>query len=152
MFWQSKGAYLAVKVDHYTKGKKSTYMRLQLFRIKERDIPVEVLNFGHIVADFAWEPKGHRFVVVLQGDSLLPDVVVYSMLSVDRTACISKLVTLESRQVSGIYWAPKGRYMLLAGLQGFNGQLEFFDSKELRTLQTAEHLMANSVQWDFTGR
>ncbi|MCO5615166.1 hypothetical protein L7F22_069455 [Adiantum nelumboides] len=37
IYWQSIGDYLAVKVDRYTKTKKSTYTGFELFRIKERD-------------------------------------------------------------------------------------------------------------------
>jgi uncharacterized protein with WD repeat len=36
MYWQSNGEYLAVKVDRYTKTKKSTYTGFELFRVKER--------------------------------------------------------------------------------------------------------------------
>ena len=32
MYWQSNGDYLAVKVDRYTKTKKSTYTGFELFR------------------------------------------------------------------------------------------------------------------------
>jgi hypothetical protein len=42
MYWHPAGEYLAVKVDRYTKTKKSTYPGFELFRIKERDIPIEV--------------------------------------------------------------------------------------------------------------
>lgn len=72
MYWQSSGEYLAVKVDRYTKTKKSTYTGFELFRIKERDIPIEVLeleNKNDKIIAFAWEPKGHRFAVI-HGDSL----------------------------------------------------------------------------------
>lgn len=54
------GTYLAVKVDRYTKTKKSTYTSFELFSVKERDIPMEVLeltNKADKVVDFAWEPK-----------------------------------------------------------------------------------------------
>ncbi|KAL5189952.1 Eukaryotic translation initiation factor 3 subunit B [Glycine soja] len=44
MHWQSNGEYLAVKVDRYTKTKKSTYTGFELFRIKERDMPIKVLE------------------------------------------------------------------------------------------------------------
>ncbi|GJX38410.1 mitochondrial outer membrane protein porin 2-like protein [Tanacetum coccineum] len=61
MYWQSNGEYLAVKVDRYTKTKKSTYNGFELFRIKERDIPIEVFeldNKNDKVIAFSWEPKG----------------------------------------------------------------------------------------------
>lgn len=51
-----------LQVDRYTKTKKSTYIGFELFRHKERDIPIEVLerenNIDKIGA-VAWEPKGN---------------------------------------------------------------------------------------------
>lgn len=42
MFWHPQGDYLAVKVDRYTKTRKSAYTAFELFSVKERDIPMEV--------------------------------------------------------------------------------------------------------------
>nr|GEU82293.1 eukaryotic translation initiation factor 3 subunit B-like [Tanacetum cinerariifolium] len=60
MYWQSNREYLAVKVDRYTKTKKSTYNGFKIFRIKERDIPIEVFkldNKNDKVTAFCWESK-----------------------------------------------------------------------------------------------
>ena len=104
MYWQSNGDYLAVKVDRYTKTKKSTYTGFELFRIKERDIPIEVLeleNKNDKIIAFAWEAKGHRFAVIhIHGYSPNPDVSFYSMLTTHNTGRVSKLTTLKSRQAN----------------------------------------------------
>ncbi|GAA0145959.1 hypothetical protein Leryth_013162 [Lithospermum erythrorhizon] len=154
MYWQSKGEYLAVKVDRYTKTKKSTYTGFELFRIKERDIPIEVLeleNKNDKIIAFAWEPKGHRFAVI-HGDNPRPDISFYSMRSGTNTGRVSKLTTLKGKQANALYWSPTGRFIILAGLKGLNGQLEFYDVDELDTMATAEHFMATDVEWDPTGR
>ncbi|XP_055817657.1 eukaryotic translation initiation factor 3 subunit B [Solanum dulcamara] len=154
MYWQSNGDYLAVKVDRYTKTKKSTYTGFELFRIKERDIPIEVLeldNKNDKIIAFAWEPKGHRFAVI-HGDNPRPDVSFYSMRSGTNTGRVSKLTTLKGKQANALYWSPGGRFIVLAGMKGFNGQLEFFDVDELDTMASAEHFMATDVEWDPTGR
>ncbi|KAL5994878.1 Eukaryotic translation initiation factor 3 subunit B [Asimina triloba] len=154
MYWQSNGDYLAVKVDRYTKTKKSTYTGFELFRIKERDIPIEVLeleNKNDKVIAFAWEPKGHRFAVI-HGDGPRPDVSFYSMRTAHNTSRVSKLTTLKGKQANTLYWSPAGRFIILAGLKGFNGQLEFFNVDELETMATAEHFMATDIEWDPTGR
>ncbi|XP_039114285.1 eukaryotic translation initiation factor 3 subunit B-like [Dioscorea cayenensis subsp. rotundata] len=154
MYWQGNGEYLAVKVDRYTKTKKSTYTGFELFRIKERDIPIEVLeleNKNDKIVAFAWEPKGHRFAVI-HGDGPRPDVSFYSMRSAQNTGRVSKLVTLKSKQANTLYWSPGGRFILLAGLKGFNGQLEFYNVDELETMATGEHFMATDIEWDPTGR
>ncbi|KAF9612679.1 hypothetical protein IFM89_003154 [Coptis chinensis] len=154
MYWQSNGDYLAVKVDRYTKTKKSTYTGFELFRIKERDIPIEVLeleNKNDKIIAFAWEPKGHRFAVI-HGDSPRPDISFYSMRTSHNSGRVSKLTTLKGKQANSLFWSPTGRFILLAGLKGFNGQLEFFNVDELETMQTGEHFMATDVEWDPTGR
>ena len=67
MYWHPQGDYLAIKVDRYTKTRKSTFTSFELFSVKERDIPMEVLELPsktEKVVDFAWEPKGSRFAVL----------------------------------------------------------------------------------------
>ncbi|XP_074274818.1 eukaryotic translation initiation factor 3 subunit B-like isoform X2 [Silene latifolia] len=154
MYWQSNGDYLAVKVDRYTKTKKSTYTGFELFRIKERDIPIEVLeleNKSDKIIDFAWEPKGHRFAVI-HGDNPRHDISFYSMKTTHHTSRVSKLTTLKAKQANALYWSPCGRYIILAGLKGFNGQLEFFNVDELETMGMAEHFMCTDIEWDPSGR
>ncbi|XP_010276277.1 PREDICTED: eukaryotic translation initiation factor 3 subunit B-like [Nelumbo nucifera] len=154
MYWQSNGDYLAVKVDRYTKTKKSTYTGFELFRIKERDIPIEVLeleNKNDKIVAFAWEPKGHRFAVI-HGDSPKPDISFYSMRTSHNTGRVSKLITLKGKQANALYWSPSGRFIILAGLKSFNGQLEFYNVDELETMATGEHFMATDIEWDPTGR
>ncbi|KAF6171307.1 hypothetical protein GIB67_036975 [Kingdonia uniflora] len=154
MYWQSSGDYLAVKVDRYTKTKKSTYTGFELFRIKERDIPIEVLeleNKNDKIIAFAWEPKGHRFAVI-HGDSPKADISFYSMKTANHTGRVSKLITLKGKQANALFWSPAGRYIILAGLKGLNGQLEFFNVDELETMANGEHFMATDIEWDPTGR
>ncbi|XP_073111676.1 eukaryotic translation initiation factor 3 subunit B [Elaeis guineensis] len=154
MCWQSNGEYLAVKVDRYTKTKKSTYTGFELFRIKERDIPIEVLeleNKNDKIVAFAWEPKGHRFAVI-HGDGPRPDISFYSMRTAHNTGRVSKITTLKAKQANALYWSPGGHFIVLAGLKGFNGQLEFYNVDELETMATGEHFMATDIEWDPTGR
>lgn len=154
MYWQSSGEYLAVKVDRYTKTKKSTYSGFELFRIKERDIPIEVLeldNKNDKIIAFAWEPKGHRFAVI-HGDQPRPDVSFYTMKTTQHGGRVTKLGTLKAKQANALFWSPTGKYIILAGLKNFNGQLEFFNVDELETMATTEHFMATDIEWDPTGR
>lgn len=48
---------------------------------------------------------------------------------------------LSPQACNGVYWSPLGRHVVLAGLKGLNGQLEFFSVDEFDTLATAEHFM-----------
>ncbi|KAG0447216.1 hypothetical protein HPP92_028477 [Vanilla planifolia] len=117
MYWQNNGEYLAVKVDRYTKTKKSTTSGFELFRIKERDIPIEVLeleNKNDKIVAFAWEPKGHRFAVI-HGDNPRPDISFYSMRTAQNTGRVSKLTTIKSKQANALYWSPAGGFFSLQG-------------------------------------
>lgn len=108
---------VSVQVDRYTKTKKSTYTGFELFRIKERDIPIEVLeleNKNDKIVAFAWEPKGHRFAII-HGDGPRPDISFYSMRSPNNVGRVTKLTTLKGKQANGLYWSPIGRFIILAG-------------------------------------
>lgn len=154
MYWQSNGEYLAVKVEKYTKTKKSTYTGFVFFRMKERDIPIEDLeleNKNDKIIAFAWEPKGHRFAII-HGDNPRPDISIYSMRSGTNTGRVSKLTTLKGKQANALFWSPGGCYIIFAGLKNFNGQLEFYNVDELETMSTTEHFMATDIEWDPSGR
>lgn len=64
MVWQESGEYLGVKVTRHTKSKKTLYNNLELFRVNEPGIPVEMLDIKDAVMAFQWEPQGSRFAVV----------------------------------------------------------------------------------------
>ncbi|KAK2643511.1 hypothetical protein Ddye_025274 [Dipteronia dyeriana] len=76
----------------------------------------------------------------------------YSMRTAHNTGWVSKLTTLKGKQANALFWSPSGRFIVLAGLKGFNGQLEFYNVDELETMATAEHFMATDIEWDPTGR
>lgn len=42
MYWHPQGTYLAVKVEAWTKTKKSTTTSFQIFCVKDKDVPLEV--------------------------------------------------------------------------------------------------------------
>ena len=112
MFWQQSGEYFAVKVDHHTKSKKSIFSGFELFRVKEPNCPMEVLELpdkNQKIVAFAWEPKGHRFAVI-HGDGARPDVSFYTM--IDDTSAINKvklLGTIKTKPLIICSGRPKAR-------------------------------------------
>mmetsp|Transcript_39834 Transcript_39834/g.55322 ORF Transcript_39834/g.55322 Transcript_39834/m.55322 type:complete len:692 (+) Transcript_39834:144-2219(+) len=151
MYWQSSGSYLAVKVDRFTKTRKTTYTGFELFRVAERECPMEVLeldNKSDKIISFTWEPNGHRFAII-HGDGPRPDVSFYTMK--DKLGRIKKLGTLKAKSVNQIFWSPQGNYIVMAGFK-FSGELEFFSVDEMESLATMEHFSCNEVTWDPTGR
>lgn len=156
LHWHPGGQYLAAVVSRFTKTKKSTYSGFELFRIEERDIAIEVMELDNKtdkVVDFAWEPKGHNFIVI-HGDGARPDTSVYTMKdsAVKGGGNVKKRGTFKGKSANQIFWSPQGRFCVLAGLKGLNGQLEFFNAEDMETMATAEHFMCTEVAWDPTGR
>ena len=99
---------------------------------------------------FAWEPQGHRFCII-HGEGARPDVSFYTMRDGGGSK-LKHLATFKGKSANAIFWSPAGRHLVLAGLKGLNGQLEFFSADEMETLATAEHFMCTDVDWDPTGR
>jgi uncharacterized protein with WD repeat len=53
LYWQNQGDFLCVKVDRHTKTKKSIFCNLEIFRVREKDYPVEVVELkGHFRLSF----------------------------------------------------------------------------------------------------
>lgn len=177
LHWQNEGKYLCVKVDRHTKtNKKSTFTNLEFFRVAEKNIPVEVVEIKEMVINFAWEPKGDRFVLITSGE-----VVAGAAVATPKTAvsfyCPEKtksgvgkfrlIRTLEKRNSNAIYWSPKGRFVVVATVHSQQGaELEFYDfdfegekkdsNKELtanlQQMATAEHYGVTDIDWDPSGR
>jgi translation initiation factor 3 subunit B len=154
MHWQSDGDFLCVKVDRQSgKDKKSVHTSFELFRMREKDIPIEVLEMkeGTQVVAFAWEPKERRFAVIHSSDSTTQTRNSISFYAMD-SKHLKHLRTLEKRAADHLFWSPQGRFIVLAGLRSHNGVLEFFDVQDGETMALEEHLMATNVDWDPTGR
>eukprot|EP00698_Gefionella_okellyi_P017430 TRINITY_DN5092_c0_g1_i1.p1 TRINITY_DN5092_c0_g1~~TRINITY_DN5092_c0_g1_i1.p1 ORF type:complete len:690 (+),score=178.25 TRINITY_DN5092_c0_g1_i1:41-2071(+) len=148
IYWHPNGTYLSVKADRHTKTKKSSFTNFELFRVKEKNIPVDLLEFKEKVTAFAWEPCGTRFAVV-HGDAPRPDISFYDM-SLAKQSRLEPVVTLPKRATTSLFWSPKGHFCVLAGMQ--SGVLEFYNVDEQLTLGEGEHFMCTNVEWDPSGR
>jgi len=60
-------------VDRHTKTKKTSFTNLEIFHIREKNIPVEVVEVKDNVIAFAWEPEGERFATVMTADTINPE-------------------------------------------------------------------------------
>jgi len=150
---------------------------LEIFRVREKDFPVEVVELKDAGTDFSWEPKGERFAIVSSSDPNLgnpgPGITIKTDISfyqLDRTKNDFRLLyTLASRTSNTIRWSPRGRHVVLATVgSSTKSELEFWDlefsSEERREGQTAEwgtgiqqlgsadHYGVTDVEWDPSGR
>jgi translation initiation factor 3 subunit B len=73
LHWQSNSEFLCVKVERHTKSKKTSFTNLEIFHVREKSIPVEVIEVKDTVITFAWEPKGERFATVMTADVINPE-------------------------------------------------------------------------------
>jgi translation initiation factor 3 subunit B len=149
-----------VKVDRTSKSKKSAYTDFEIFRLREKDIPIEHFEIKEGVSTLAFEPKGTKFAVI-HGEGPKPSVSFYNVegklqhisnpLPLNNIL-INILETLEKKSCNALYWSPQGGFIVLAGLGAMNGVFEFYNAIDMDTVVTEEHFMATQVEWDPTGR
>ncbi|CAH8387268.1 unnamed protein product [Eruca vesicaria subsp. sativa] len=142
MYWQNNGDYLAVSMDSGFK----------FFSIRDEGVPTDFLKLDKkILVAFAWEPSGHRFALIHKGDKATGlSVSFYSMESRGK---VTELFTLHNKPANALFWSPRGNLIILAGLKAcFGGKLEFVDVELKQTTSVQQHLKANHVVWDPSGR
>ncbi|KAF2861075.1 translation initiation factor eIF-3b [Piedraia hortae CBS 480.64] len=177
LHWQSESAFVCVKVDRHSKSKKSLVTNLEIFRVREKGVPVEVVdNIKDTVINFAWEPKGDRFVLITMPEALagsaVPPKTAVSFFCPEKPKGPAvgnfKLIrTVEKKNSNAIFWSPNGRFVVVATLmsqQSFD--LDFWDfdfdgdkdekdkdlTANLHHLGTADHYGVTDVDWDPSGR
>lgn len=177
MHWQSQAQFVCVKIDRHSKSKKPMATTLEIFRIKERGVPVEVVeNIRDTVINFAWEPKGDRFVLittgeVVPGSNVAPKTAVSfycpEKIKGPGTGNFKLIRTVDKQNSNGIYWSPRGRFVVVATVsvqahfdigfwdldyEGDKPENEAHLSANLMLMNTAEHYGMTEVIWDPTGR
>lgn len=177
LHWQSQSKYVCVKVDRQ-KSKKSFATNLEIFRLHEKGVPVEVVDsIKDRVINFQWEPKGDRFVLITASDEVPVTTAVPPKTSVS-FFCPEKpkgnvqgnfkhIRTLEKRNSNAIYWSPKGRFVVVGTIASNQSyELDFWDvdyegekdekdkdlQANLQLMTTADHYSVTDLEWDPTGR
>ncbi|KHO01555.1 eukaryotic translation initiation factor 3 [Metarhizium album ARSEF 1941] len=177
LHWQSEAAYLCVKVDRHSKSKKSQATTLEIFRVKEKGVPVEVVDtIKDTVINFAWEPKGDRFAIITTsepvGVTAVPPKTSVSFFCPEKikgpiAGNFKHLRTLDKKNSNAIYWSPRGRFVVIATIHNQqSSDLDFFDldfegdkpesdkdlTANLQLMNTADHYGVTDVEWDPSGR
>ena len=169
MVWQNEGAYLGVKVTRHTKSKKTMYNNIELFRLNETGVPVEMLDIKDAVMALSFEPGGSRFAMIHAENpsSTKVDVTFYNMRKkveqkkkpgqkgpkqMTWISELNKVETLEGKQCNCIFWSPAGSTIILGSLgESSSGTLEFYDC-DTKSLVVKEHYRCNNIVWDPSGR
>jgi translation initiation factor 3 subunit B len=179
LHWQSEGKFICVKVDRHSKSKKSVGTNLEIFRIREKGVPVEVVDsLKDTVINFAWEPKGDRFVLITAGEAVAGSNVAaktaVSFFAPEKvkgpgTGGFKHVKTFDKKNSNGIYWSPKGRFVVVATVSvQAHSDLDFYDmdfegekpenepasalNANLMLMNTEDHYGVTDVDWDPTGR
>ncbi|KAL9539140.1 hypothetical protein MBANPS3_010444 [Mucor bainieri] len=143
LYWQNQGHFLAVKVDRHTKTKKSTYANIEIFRVNQKNIPVETIELKDPMLAFAWEPYGERFATITTSDpaygstpahgqapaTVKTDVKFFYLDKSKKANAGFKLMkTLDKKTANYLFWSPKGHNIVLATLRSSTvSDLEFYD-------------------------
>lgn len=177
LHWQSNAQFICVKVDRHSKSKKPMATNLEIFRIKEKGVPVEVVDsLKDQVINFAWEPKGDRFVLITAGEAVagsnvLPKTAV-SFFAPEKikgpgVGAFKHVRTFDKKNSNGIYWSPKGRFVVVATVSvQQHSDIDFYDldyegdkpeaeahlAANLMLMNTEDHYGMTDVEWDPTGR
>ncbi|KAF1824011.1 translation initiation factor eIF-3b [Dissoconium aciculare CBS 342.82] len=177
LHWQSESAFVCIKVDRHSKSKKSMATNLEIFRVKEKGVPVEVVDsLKDTVINFAWEPKGDRFVIITAGEvpqgSQIPPKTAVSFFAPEKAKGNAvgnfKLIrTIDKKNNNAIHWSPNGRFVIVATVLSQQGyDLDFWDfdfegekdekekdlTANLQLMGTADHYGVTDIEWDPSGR
>eukprot|EP00616_Rhizochromulina_sp_CCMP1243_P008729 CAMPEP_0118962468 /NCGR_PEP_ID=MMETSP1173-20130426/799_1 /TAXON_ID=1034831 /ORGANISM="Rhizochromulina marina cf, Strain CCMP1243" /LENGTH=706 /DNA_ID=CAMNT_0006910737 /DNA_START=45 /DNA_END=2165 /DNA_ORIENTATION=- len=154
--WQRNGNFLSAIVTRTTKSGKTQFNNLEIFRIREDAVPVEMIEVPKLVQSVSWEPEGTRFTMVCH-DNPKPSVMIYD--TVDAKSGRQELTLLKElvqRPVTDVFWSPTGTHFVMAALSDggdSSGALEFYDADALPEKGTlSDHYRSNFLQWDPSGR
>ena len=177
LHWQSDASYVCVKVDRHSKSKKSLATNLEIFRVREKGVPVEVVDsIKDTVINFAWEPKGDRFVLITAGEvpqgAAVPPKTAVSFFCPEKVkgngvGNFKHIRTVDKKNNNAIHWSPNGRFVLIATVlsqQSFD--LDFWDfdyegekeekdkdlTANLQLMNSADHYGITDIEWDPSGR
>ncbi|PWZ02456.1 translation initiation factor eIF-3b [Testicularia cyperi] len=176
LHWHPQGDYLCVKVDRHSKTKKSMFCNLEIFRMREKDLPVEVVELKDPVTAFAWEPHGTHFALISSNDPQLgtpaPGITLKTQLNfyhLHPKGDFRQLKTFDNKTFNTLFWSPRGRHIVVATLgssQKFD--LEWYDvdfmsearqgnashdpAEDVKLIGSGEHYGITDLEWDPSGR
>ncbi|KAJ2535319.1 Translation initiation factor 3 subunit b [Coemansia sp. RSA 1935] len=156
LHWHPSGKMMCVRVQRYTKSKKSRFTNLEIFRTGERDVPVDVVELTDSAVAFDWEPTcdNYRFAILHTDDPTPPPTNAngiamsavktnVSFYAFERKGKLVKkegyalLKTLPNKTTTSLKWSPHGRHIVLATMRTVTTcTLEFYDADFDQTAAT----------------
>mmetsp|Transcript_9084 Transcript_9084/g.20137 ORF Transcript_9084/g.20137 Transcript_9084/m.20137 type:complete len:736 (-) Transcript_9084:179-2386(-) len=178
MYWQSEGEFLCLQVTKLNKQKNRVSINMEILRVKERQVPVDVVTIEDTVKGVFWETKGRRFAVLTtDAEGAKPKLLLYSLdkkpelerkpkdkdllLSAEAPKCEQvACFALPSASYNEVVWAPEGQYFVIAsksfpGGASTSGDIIFAGltpDNKLEILNKVHHYMHTDVHWDPSSR
>jgi len=150
MHWHPEGTFLCVQVTRVSRTGRTEFTNFQLFRMAERDIPIQMVEVRDDVRDFSWEPKGTRFSII-HGEGSKFAIDFYDM-GPEGTVEPAKIDTVEDKNHNRVIWSPNGTYCVMASLQLTACQIDFYDAEYTSIMASQEHYRCTDICWDPSGR
>lgn len=152
MHWHPEGKYLCVNAMRMSRSGKTGNTHLEIFRVLEKNVPVETYEIKETVKSFHWETNGNRFCILTTDDvghGLKATFFALSERECEKVASYE----LQGTSVTHVQWAPAGQYFVMAAIPGGDmifGQLDA--NNKLDILHKDEHFLLTEVIWDPSSR
>lgn len=115
-------------------------------RLREKAVPVEVIEVKERVQGVWWEPRGHRLAVVSGNGPTYFNVTVYSFAE----KVVTTVLSLSTVEVATVSWSPRGDVAVF--ISSGHSKFEFYDVAAKRSYGSVEHPSAGGSSWDPSGR
>merc|ERR1719223_2196096 len=148
MHWQNNGDFLCLCVTKLSKTGKKIGTNLELFRMRERGVPVDVVEIKDTVRGFFWENGGNRFALITTDENGHKPKLQIWVLNKEKCEVAASL-DLPGTSFTKLVWAPDGHYFVIAAIG--HGDLLFSsvhpETQKIEILHKEEHFMVNFVQY-----
>jgi translation initiation factor 3 subunit B len=151
MHWHPEGKYLCVNAMRMSRTKKTGHTHLEIFRVQEKNCPIESVEIKETVKTFNWEPAGNRFCILTTDEAGHNLKAQFYALGANECKQVAKHDLHAG--ISSVFWAPQGQYFVMAAIPG--GDLIFGHLNEMNKLDILhkdEHFLMTEVMWDPSSR
>jgi len=141
---------LVVKITR-RKSKKTLTTNLEVFRMRERDVPVDSIDIADPTStplSVSWEPRGRSFSIIHSSNDSDDSAAKHSVSFYKVLKKGTSLMFTLDRVCERVHWSPANSVVVLTT----PNNLEFYDVKNNLRLAECEHFKCSSVQWDPSGR
>lgn len=163
MHWRPCGEFLALNtviLRKVSKKVKKEVTQIEIFRVKERSVPVDMVDLeGYRVRSLHWEEGlngASRFATLTADETTSSQSINFFDVPVRGAKEDTKLVQSLTvpPTINGFSWSPRGQYFLAAS-KGGEGALIFGvlnEQNKAEIIQKDEHMDLTDVMWDPSGR